>query len=70
VVVGAPRGLLDPVSYVRQLQYALAAMNTPDQKPVNLALELRSGRHYGVFIDDTGSPGLMTPGLHTQRKSG
>ena|SRR2546425_11704764 len=44
-------------------------MNTPDRKSVKLALELRSGRHYGVFIDDTGSPGLITPGLHAQRKS-
>ena len=44
-------------------------MNTPTRKSVNLALELRSGRHYGVFIDDTGSPGLKTPGLHEQRKS-
>lgn len=38
-------------------------------KVVNLAIELRSGRHYGVFIDDTGSPGLKTPGLHSLRKS-
>jgi|SRR5438128_362060 len=38
-------------------------------KVVNLAVELRSGRHYGVFIDDTGSPGLKTPGLHAERKS-
>jgi hypothetical protein len=44
-------------------------MNTPARKSVNLAQELRSGRHYGVFIDDTGSPGLITPGLHLQRKS-
>lgn len=36
---------------------------------VNLAAELRSGRHYGVFMDDTGSPGLATPGLHSSRKS-
>jgi hypothetical protein len=39
------------------------------QTPINLALELRSGRHYGVFIDDTGSPGLKTPGLDDRRKS-
>ena len=44
-------------------------MNTPTPKSVNLAEELRSGRHYGVFLDDTGSPGLKTPGLHAQRKS-
>lgn len=44
-------------------------MKTAHQTSVNLALELRSGHHYGVFIDDTGSPGLMTPGLHPQRKS-
>jgi len=44
-------------------------MNSPNNKPINLATELRSGRHYGVFIDDTGSPGLITPGLHEQRKS-
>lgn len=36
---------------------------------VNIADELRSGRHYGVFIDDTGSPGLNTKGLHSERKS-
>jgi hypothetical protein len=47
----------------------MAFMNTPRRRSVNLALELRSGRHYGVFIDDTGSPGLITPGLHAQRKS-
>jgi hypothetical protein len=35
-------------------------------KIINLATELRSGRHYGVFIDDTGSPGLDTPGLHSK----
>lgn len=44
-------------------------MNSPNSKSINLATELRSGRHYGVFIDDTGSPGLITPGLHKQRKS-
>jgi|GEM_PF-1377885 len=44
-------------------------MNSPNSKHINLAAELRSGRHYGVFIDDTGSPGLITPGLHEQRKS-
>ena len=44
-------------------------MNPPAQRSVNLAQELRSGRHFGVFIDDTGSPGLTTPGLHAQRKS-
>ncbi len=43
-------------------------MSTPSSK-INLAAELRSGRHYGVFIDDTGSPGLKIPGLHEQRKS-
>lgn len=36
---------------------------------VNIAQELRSGHHYGVFIDDTGSPGHKTPGLDEQRKS-
>lgn len=44
-------------------------MDPAKPKLVNLAVELRSGRHYGVFIDDTGSPGLNTPGLHAQRKS-
>lgn len=44
-------------------------MNTPIRKTINFADELRSGRHYGVFIDDTGSPGLETPGLHSKRKS-
>lgn len=43
--------------------------NTPPKTTLNLAVELRSGRHYGVFIDDTGSPGLDTPGLHRQRKT-
>ena len=43
-------------------------MSAPPRQ-VSLAVELRSGRHYGVFIDDTGSPGLRTPGLHEQRKS-
>lgn len=38
-------------------------------QPINLAAELRSGRHYGVFMDDTGSPGLTTPGLHSGRRS-
>ena len=36
---------------------------------MNFAQELKSGLHYGVFIDDTGSPGLKTPGLNSQRKS-
>ena len=49
--------------------HSLAVVNPHPQKSVNLALELRSGRHYGVFIDDTGSPGLKTPGLHIGRKS-
>ena len=32
--------------------------------------DLRIGRHYGVFIDDTGSPGLTTSGhLHPERKT-
>ena len=44
-------------------------MNTPALKSNNLAVELGTGRHYGVFLDDTGSPGLNTPGLHAQRKS-
>lgn len=44
-------------------------MTTLARKSVNLAQELRSGRHYGVFIDDTGSPGLVAPGLHMERKS-
>lgn len=44
-------------------------MSDPKRQTVNFAAELRSGRHYGVFIDDTGSPGLKTPGLHEQRKS-
>ena len=36
---------------------------------INFADELKSGKHYGVFIDDTGSPGLDIPGLHMHRKS-
>lgn len=48
---------------------SVAVMKPARQRVVNLASELRSGRHYGVFIDDTGSPGLTTPGLHAQRKS-
>jgi hypothetical protein len=38
-------------------------------RTINLAAELRSGRHHCVFIDDTGSPGLVTPGLRSRRKS-
>ena len=38
-------------------------------KAINLAVELRSGRHYGVFIDDTGSLGLKSPSLNEQRKT-
>ena len=44
-------------------------MNASTSKPINLAAALRSGSHYGVFIDDTGSPGLDTPGLQKLRKS-
>lgn len=44
-------------------------MKSKALRTINLAAELRSGRHYGVFIDDTGSPGLTTPGLHSERKS-
>lgn len=44
-------------------------MSPASRNSVNFADELKSGRHYGVFIDDTGSPGLITPGLHSQRKS-
>lgn len=44
-------------------------MKHPDVHTINLAAELRSGQHFGVFIDDTGSPGLVTPGLHSKRKS-
>jgi hypothetical protein len=44
-------------------------MNTNTRKTINFAAELRSGRHYGVFVDDTGSPGLKTLGLHAKRKS-
>lgn len=36
---------------------------------VNLATALRSGQHHGVFIDDSGSPGTVTPGLHAARKT-
>jgi hypothetical protein len=43
--------------------------NVPAKKSINLADVLRTGHHYGVFIDDTGSPGLSTPGLHRQRKT-
>lgn len=43
--------------------------NRLGKKAINLADELRSGNHYGVFIDDSGSPGLNTPGLHSQRKT-
>lgn len=41
----------------------------PSLKQVNFATELRSGRHFGVFVDDTGSPGLVRPGLSEDRKS-
>ncbi len=36
---------------------------------VNFADELKSGKYFGVFIDDTGSPGLDTPGLNMNRKT-
>ncbi|MEO6072858.1 MAG: hypothetical protein ABIP67_06280 [Burkholderiales bacterium] len=42
-------------------------MNQPGE--INFASKLRSGQHYGVFIDDTGSPGLDRPGLSADRKS-
>jgi hypothetical protein len=38
-------------------------------KAIDFASELRSGRHFGVFLDDTGSPGLVRPGLSADRKS-
>ena len=44
-------------------------MKSATHLTIQLATELRSGRHYGVFIDDTGSPGLNTPGLNAKRKS-
>lgn len=44
-------------------------MKMSTHQTVNFATELRSGRHYGVFIDDSGSPGLETPGLNAKRKS-
>jgi Protein of unknown function (DUF3800) len=47
----------------------MAMTNGRAKKNINLADELRAGHHYGVFIDDTGSPGLSTPGLHRQRKT-
>lgn len=31
--------------------------------------DLSLGKKYGVFIDDTGSPGQKTPNLHPERKS-
>jgi hypothetical protein len=43
--------------------------NVRAKKNINLADELRTGHYPGVFIDDTGSPGLSTPGLHRQRKT-
>lgn len=43
--------------------------NTRSTKNTNLADELRTGNYHGVFIDDTGSPGLSTPGLHRERKT-
>lgn len=43
--------------------------NVRAKTAINLAEELRSGRRYGVLIDDTGSPGLCTPGLHSERKT-
>ncbi|SRR6266498_6150370 len=44
-------------------------MPHPAKKVVNLATELRTGIHFGVFIDDTGSPGLNTHGISKERKS-
>lgn len=38
-------------------------------RTVNLASVLRSGKHYGIFIDDSGSPGTSQPGLHSNRKT-
>ncbi len=38
-------------------------------KTINFSDELKSGNHFGVFIDDTGSPGLDTPGLNMNRKT-
>jgi hypothetical protein len=38
-------------------------------KSINVATELRSGRHHGVFIDDSGSPGQNTEGLDSRRKT-
>ena len=35
----------------------------------NFLKELRAGLHHGVFIDDTGSPGLHTTYPHSERKS-
>jgi hypothetical protein len=40
-------------------------------KYADFLADLRLGRYYGVFIDDTGSPGLVHPSqrLHPERKS-
>lgn len=62
--VGNPRTPEYPTIYI-----TLAVMNSSLPKSVNIASTLSSGLHYGVFIDDTGSPGLKTPGLHSERKS-
>lgn len=45
-------------------------MNTrQSSRSVNLATVLRCGKHYGIFIDDSGSPGTSQPGLHSNRKT-
>lgn len=38
-------------------------------KIINLAESLRSGRYYGIFVDDSGSPGTSQRGLHSARKT-
>jgi len=53
----------------RSIDTMRAMKNRLGKKAINLADELRSRNHYGVFIDDSGSPGLNTPGLHSQRKT-
>ncbi len=41
----------------------------PKYRYENFLKELRAGLHHGVFIDDTGSPGLHTTYPHPERKS-
>lgn len=48
---------------------AIRIVNQAKNEQARFLSELSSGLKYGVFIDDTGSPGLETKKLHPERKS-